>query len=277
MAVRFCVLASGSSGNAAFLDYEGFGVLVDIGLGPRLIATRLATIGKSWNDVHAALLTHTHTDHWKDRTLAQLRALKIPLYCHPRHHEVMGYFGRSFEPLRKAGLLHDYQDGHLFPLRDGLTCLPIQVPHDSDPTFAFRLAGSPGLFGPTWSLGYASDLGMVPPALFTAFLEVQCLALEFNHDEEMERRSGRPRHLIERVLSDRGHLSNRQATEAVCRILEGSETHSLRTLIQLHLSGDCNKPSIALSAAQDGLRELHPKLKIHTAHQDRPTPVVEWK
>ena len=172
MSVRFCVLASGSSGNVSFLDYNGFGILIDIGLGPRLLASRLAALGYTWNNVHAVLLTHTHTDHWKDRTLAQLRSLKIPFYCHFAHHDVLQFYSPAFATLRSAGLLRDLAEGKRVELTPGLTCLPIQVPHDSEPTLAFRLDGSPGLFGPQWSLGYASDLGTVPASLIRGFQDV---------------------------------------------------------------------------------------------------------
>src|SRR5262249_360813 len=48
MAFRFSILASGSSGNAAFLESDGFGLLIDAGLGPRQLASRLAAVGASW-------------------------------------------------------------------------------------------------------------------------------------------------------------------------------------------------------------------------------------
>ena len=61
---RFTVLASGSSGNSSLLEVDGFGLLLDIGLGPRQLASRLITSGRSWQNVQAVLLTHTHGDHW---------------------------------------------------------------------------------------------------------------------------------------------------------------------------------------------------------------------
>ena len=75
MPARFITLASGSGGNAAVVATDGGCVLIDAGLGPRLLASRLATVGLSWPCVRGVLLTHTHSDHWQDRTLAQLRAL----------------------------------------------------------------------------------------------------------------------------------------------------------------------------------------------------------
>jgi phosphoribosyl 1,2-cyclic phosphodiesterase len=272
---KFCVLASGSSGNAAFLQVNGFGLLIDIGLGPRLLAGRLATIGASWRSVHAVLLTHVHTDHWKDRTLAQLRALKIPLFCHAGHHEALAYNGESFAPLNHAGLVRTFEPERPFELGSGITCLPVSVPHDSEPTFAFRLDGPPDLFGHSWSLGYAADLGSVPVALLEAFHDVSTLALEFNHDEQMERLSGRPQHLIARVLSDVGHLSNGQAAESVHKIVNRSSRGCLRHLVQLHLSRQCNRPRLAQAAANHVVREIDRPLKLTTASQDRPTAMIQ--
>src|SRR5205807_6237403 len=68
MSLRFTVLASGSGGNASLVESDGAGVLIDAGLGPRQLAGRFADSGLSWSAVHAVVLTHTHTDHWKDTT-----------------------------------------------------------------------------------------------------------------------------------------------------------------------------------------------------------------
>ena len=48
MPVRFTVLASGSSGNATLIEVDGFGLLVDFGIGPQVIAERLSAFGSSW-------------------------------------------------------------------------------------------------------------------------------------------------------------------------------------------------------------------------------------
>src|SRR5437867_4414245 len=93
MAFRFSILASGSSGNAALLEAGGFGLLIDAGLGPRQLASRLAAVGSSWEKVSAVILTHTHSDHWKDRTLKHLRHRGIPFYCHEGHHGLLREFG----------------------------------------------------------------------------------------------------------------------------------------------------------------------------------------
>src|ERR1700757_1830553 len=96
MPLQFTVLASGSAGNASLLEADGFGLLLDVGLGPRQLAARLAVHGASWHRVHAALLTHTHSDHWRDTPLAHLRRRGIPLYCHPDHSPALTAYGSAF-------------------------------------------------------------------------------------------------------------------------------------------------------------------------------------
>ena len=94
------------------------------------------------------------------------------------------------------------------------------------------------------------------------------LALEFNHDVEMELSSGRSRFLIRRVLGSHGHLSNEQAGELVRAVLQHSSAGRLQHLVLLHLSGECNRRHLAEAAAKDALGD-HAAV-VHTARQDRP-------
>lgn len=268
MSARFTVLASGSSGNAALIEVGGFGLLIDCGLHPRTLTARLATIGAKWPTVSAVVLTHTHGDHWNAQTLLQLHRLRVPIFLHPRHDEHLWRNSLEYPTLRNNGLVRIYADGRSVEFAPGLRAMPIQVPHDSDPTFAFRFDGTDAT-GRRWSLGYASDLGHTPDRLAEAFAGVDVLAVEYNHDEEMERRSGRPWHLIHRVLGKDGHLSNRQAA-AFTRLVAGGT--GLRAVVQLHLSRHCNDPRLAARAA-GGV--LDPSTVLVTATQNTPTRPIE--
>ena len=269
MSARFTVLASGSSGNATLLEVDGFGLLIDCGLPPKFLAARLAAVGASWNRVHAVILTHTHGDHWKDFTLGHLRGRSIPLYAHPAQLDFLGTAAPSFSALHANALTRSYEDGQLLELAPGLTCRPVWVSHDSDPTFAFRFDYH-DQDGPAWSVGHASDLGCGSAELVEAFAGVDVLAIEYNHDEKMERNSPRPAFLVRRVLGDSGHLSNRQAAELTRQIAGRSGPGFPHHLVQLHLSRDCNHPNLAESAGRNALADLNPSASVITARQDVP-------
>ncbi|HLN27974.1 MAG TPA: MBL fold metallo-hydrolase [Gemmataceae bacterium] len=274
MPLHFTVLASGSAGNASLLEVDGFGLLLDAGLGPRKLVQRLNAAGASWSGVHAAVLTHTHSDHWSERTLAHLLRRQIPIYCHAEHHAALVEYGTAFASMREANLVNGYQDREEFSLGPGLRCRPLALRHDGGATFGFRFEIASDLFSPPYALGYAADLGSWTDELAGQLAEVDVLALEFNHDEDLERASGRSPQLIARVLGEDGHLSNTQASMLLQEVLRRSTPGRLQHLVQLHLSRDCNRPGLAAEAAQTILNEFEPSIRLRTASQDEPSPKI---
>jgi phosphoribosyl 1,2-cyclic phosphodiesterase len=274
MPLRFTVLASGSAGNASLIETSRFGVLLDAGLGPRVLASRLAAVGAAWTSIHAAILTHTHSDHWNERTFAQLFRRRIPVYCHPEQAEMLRSCSPSFCDLDDANLVHAYKAHANLIMTPGLVCRPLPLRHDGGATFGFRFEGASDLFGAASALGYAADLGCWDADLLKSLLDVDVLALEFNHDVDMEYASGRQPRLIARVLGDDGHLSNEQAAALLREVLRRSSAGRLKHVVQLHLSRDCNRPALAVAAARAVLAELHPGIKVRTARQDKPCSTI---
>ena len=270
---HFTVLASGSSANASLLEAAGFGLLIDFGLGPRQLTTRLTQVGRSWRAVRAAILTHMHSDHWNTRTLATLRERRIPLYCHGAH--LADLYDECpaglVQALAEAKLIRAYSEGQPFAI-GAIVCQPLPVRHDRGATFGFRFSGGAGLLHSAWSLGYAADLGSWDDRLAAALCDVDLLALEFNHDVPMQRSSGRHPSLIARVLGDEGHLSNEQATELLRATLRRSPPGRLRQIVQLHLSRQCNRPSLAIDSARALLDELGLSIAVHAAAQNPRAP-----
>ena len=117
-------------------------------------------------------------------------------------------------------------------------------------------AGPPAGFVSTAPIGrgYATDLGTWQSSLAEALANVDILALEFNHDVAMEKSSGRDPQLIARVLGDAGHLSNEQAAALVREVLLRSQPNRMRHLVQLHMSRQCNRPTLARAVAERVLR-----------------------
>jgi phosphoribosyl 1,2-cyclic phosphodiesterase len=275
MTARFTVLASGSKGNASLLQTDRFGLLLDVGLGPRQLTSRLAAMGASWQAINAVLLTHTHSDHWNDRTFLDLLGRKIPVYCHADHHPALLESSSVFARLLGDGLVRPYVSGQELQLAHGLGCLPLPLRHDGGATFGFRFQWDGDGETPPCTLGYVADLGCWDRSLAEALADVDVLALEFNHDVALEYASGRQPRLIARVLGDEGHLSNVQAAGLLREVLNLSTPGKLRHVVQLHLSQDCNRPDLAAGAARSVLAELADVPELHTARQDRPLSTLD--
>jgi phosphoribosyl 1,2-cyclic phosphodiesterase len=273
--MRFTVLASGSGGNASLVEAGGFGVLLDAGIGPRTLTKRLDAVGASWSQIHAMVLTHTHTDHWQEATFRHLLRREIPVYCHEEHHQDLVSCCDVFADLLDARLVHFFDGGKELHFSAGIRCRPLRVRHDSGATFGFRFEGAPDLYGHAPALAYLADLGSWDDALVRSVSNVDLLALEFNHDVEMERTSGRSAFLIGRVLGDEGHLSNAQAAEFVREVLRRSTPERLQHLVQLHLSRECNRPTLAAAVGRAALSEAGCDVNMVTANQHRPSRTID--
>ena len=274
MSLRFCVLGSGSSGNASYLEADGFGVLLDVGLGPRRLARGLADAGATWDRVRAVILTHTHGDHWHRKTFGHLLKRRIGLFCHYRHAESLS-FCEAFADLVDAGLVTTFEMNQ--PLAVGpMRGLPFAVPHDDNPTCGFRVEGGDAS-GATWALGYAADLGSWSEKIVRQLCDVDILALEFNHDVDMERASRRAPMLIDRVLGDHGHLSNDQGAAPVREVLRRSGPERTQHLMLLHLSRQCNHPRLARAAAGAAVAQQQKKIHVHAASHNLAGPVLTAK
>ena len=271
MTLRFTMLASGSRGNSALVQTDGFGVLIDAGVGLADLEERLRDAGHRWDHVHAMLLTHTHTDHWNNAVLNHLCERGTRLYCSPTCHTSMTKNSPAFGRMVEAGLVTGFVEDEEIRLAPGLRMRPIRVRHDGGATFGFRLEGPADLFGQSVAVAYVADLGTWDDHIAEALADVDLLAVEFNHDLDLERGSNRSPFLIARVLGDEGHLSNAQAAALVRAVLARSTPGRLRHLVQLHLSSDCNKPALAKAAARG---VLPAGVRIHTAEQHRAGRVV---
>jgi phosphoribosyl 1,2-cyclic phosphodiesterase len=272
MTARFTVLASGSTGNACLLQADGFGLLIDCGVGPRSLARRMAACGLSWRDVHAVILTHVHSDHWNEACFRHIGHSCVPIYCHAAHRDYLAEVSRVFGDLHGSDRVRPYEAGASLSPSPGLVCRPLPVSHDCGATFGFRFEGAHGLYGPSWAIGYVADLGCWDEELARDLADVDLLAVEFNHDVPMQLRSGRPFHLIERILGDRGHLSNEQAAGLLRSAIAASTHGCLRHVVPLHLSRDCNRVNLARAAARSALDAIGSSAGVHLYEPDRGGP-----
>ncbi|MBS1814852.1 MAG: MBL fold metallo-hydrolase [Acidobacteria bacterium] len=145
---------------------------------------------------------------------------------------------------------------------------PFTIPHDAaDPCgFVFEAEGV--------RIGFATDLGYVPPNVKLALKRCDALLLESNHDLEMLRDGPYPWSVKQRVLSRVGHLSNTATAEFLTKDYDGGAA----VVVLAHLSENNNHPEMALQAAREALGG-HPSLlgnRLLLARQDAPLESVRF-
>ncbi|MCB2038889.1 MAG: MBL fold metallo-hydrolase, partial [Ottowia sp.] len=124
--LRFCSLASGSSGNATLVEASSgttrTRVLIDAGLGLRELGRRLARIGVAVAELDALFITHEHSDHIG--CAPELAARHgIPLWAS------LGTL-RAAEGRLDPATARVARDGEAVAVGD-LQLLPFTVPHDA--------------------------------------------------------------------------------------------------------------------------------------------------
>jgi phosphoribosyl 1,2-cyclic phosphodiesterase len=240
--------------------------LIDVGIGPRALRERLESVGAGWSAVGAVALTHTHGDHVDSGTFAEVARRRVFLYCHEGHRATLAG-DAGFQQLEEAGLVSCFEEDRPFLTANGVRLEAISLRHDGGPTFGFRVEVSGARRARPVSIGYLADCGSWSEGMADALTDVDALGVEFNHDVGLQKSSGRPWVLIKRNLGDRGHLSNNQAAELVEAVLRRSRQGVLQHLVLLHLSEQCNRPTLAIDAARSAVREAGRRVAVHAAQQ----------
>ncbi len=266
MTARLTILASGSAGNSALVECDGERWLIDLGLEPKELDARLATVDADWSQIRGVLVTHRHSDHWTPKSLSRCWASRVPVYCHRDHAAVFRLGCPDFGDLERARLFRPFVGERSIAMSKNWQCRPFRVRHDGGATFGFRFES------PQSAFAYAADLGCWDRGLLERLLNVELLALEFNHDSELLRQSPRPPWLVRRILGDEGHLSNAQACELVGEVLKQSKANRLTQLVLLHISRECNTSELASATARAALDQFGSGADVFAAEQQEPSP-----
>ncbi|SNB45584.1 MBL fold metallo-hydrolase [Geobacter sp. DSM 9736] len=230
--MRVCLLASGSKGNAIFVETGDTRLLVDAGLSAREITSRLAQIGVCGEDLDAILISHEHSDHTRGAgTLA--RKYKVPLFIsYPTCRESERVLGGKAPRV-------EFESGYTFGLKD-IQVDPFPITHDACDPVGFLIESSEG------RIGIATDLGCVTALVREKLKNSRMLVIESNHDEEMLIKGPYPWHLKQRIKSRHGHLSNIDSVT----LLDDLIHPGLEAVFLAHLSEVNNDPAVALGVAE---------------------------
>jgi phosphoribosyl 1,2-cyclic phosphodiesterase len=253
--LSYCLLASGSKGNAVYVRAGSTAVLIDCGLSARELLRRLELAGLAADGLQAILITHEHRDHMAGaRVLA--KRLRLPVLATKATWAACG----DMQATRHQA----FAAGESFSL-GSLTLQPFSTPHDAADPVGLVISARAA------RLGLCTDLGQALGLVERRLTGCQALILESNHDPQLLAQGPYPPWLKQRVRSRHGHLSNQQSAE-----LLGKLHHpELERVTLAHLSETNNRPELAAQAAAGALAGLGSRTVVGLAAQDAPTPVLE--
>lgn len=226
------VIASGSSGNATYIKNNDTEILIDCGITFKKIKDAIINLGSSIENVTHCFITHEHIDHIRGlQVLLKRSNIKICLtnktykyLCsHSSYQEILNHKERII-------ILESNKEGYNSLNINDLTIKPFKTFHDAVESVCYVIDSSDK------KLVYITDTGYIPESYYKFISNAHIYILECNHDPDMLMDSNRPFMLKQRILGDKGHLSNKDALYALSQVL-GDNT---KYVIYAHISEECN-------------------------------------
>lgn len=255
--MRFCVLGSGSKGNATFVEAGETRILIDAGFSGIEVERRLAAIEIDIATISALLVTHEHGDHIRGVQVLS-RRYSLPVYVSKSTREAAG------KSLANIFEWRPIEAGSAFGHRN-LLVHPFAVSHDAVDTLGFVVSHQ------GCSIGYCTDTGSISRLMRHHLGGCNGLVLECNHDPEMLKKGGYPPQLQQRIRSKSGHLTNTDAARFLVELIHDG----LERVVLAHISETNNCHDLARTTVEGVLQEydlaaeVRRGFSVSLARQDR--------
>lgn len=246
------VIASGSKGNCAIVLCDNTNIIIDMGISYLTLKKSLEENSLSFDVFSGILITHCHKDHISGLT-SLIKKTKLNAYIPEKMYESL----KEYLPLEKCVFIEDN-----FSIND-LNIELIHTSHDAPSSVGFIF------YYKDKSLVYVTDTGYINRKYLAKMVEKDAYIIESNHDEVMLMDGPYPRFLKERVISDKGHLSNTTTAKYLKKII-GLNT---KNIILAHLSETNNTEELALETTKKELEGM--KINIIAAKQHEGSPMIE--
>lgn len=263
--MKICAIASGSSGNCIYAGSGDTHLLIDAGISRKKITKGLENLQVEPERIDGLLLTHEHSDHISGLRV-WLKKYPVPVYGTRGTLQAVLEKDTSGEIPRE--LLHEVIPDREVRIKD-MRILPFSTSHDAAEPVGYTIESQ------GHKMGLATDLGTYSEYTLEHLQETELLFLEANHDVTMLEVGSYPYQLKKRILSDKGHLSNIDSGELLCKAFSEKMKH----IILAHLSKEHNYPELAYQTVKSRFLMEHgndesilPDIKV--AKRDVPSEVV---
>lgn len=267
--LKFISFGSGSSGNCYYLYTEKEGLLIDTGVGTRMLKKNFHDYGLQFvGGFNAILVTHDHADHIKS-VGSLCKKLDIPVYATQLVHSGMdkNYCMRC-KISQKHRIIINY--GEKFNIGN-FHVTPFHVPHDSTDNVGYTIEHE----GLVFSL--LTDVGHITSDMKFIIKNSDYLVIEANYDPQMLASGPYPQYLKTRISCGNGHLSNMQCAQAIVE----NYSERLKHVWLCHLSEENNHPELARKTVAEILKNaginVGKDLCVDVLRRKLPTGIFDLK
>ena len=231
-------IASSSKGNCIYIgDGKDSGILIDIGVGPRVLLNSLAQAGINPKSIKSLFLTHEHSDHISGIELF-LKSFDIPVF---------GSYGTLEAILSKRRLpptatLKEINKNSVSMLSFSVSSF--KTSHDAADSQGYIIEQN------NKRTAICTDLGLVTHGVMSALEGCETVYLESNYCPNMLAANDEySPWLKNRIRGEKGHLSNQESANLSTFLVP----RGTKKIILAHLSENNNTPSIALNETTNKL------------------------
>ena len=253
--MKVSVLASGSKGNCTYIETNKTKCLIDLGPTTTYIEKQLQELQVNPNEIPSIIITHTHVDHIGGLSVF-IKRYNPKIYLTEIMHNELKHLKHpiqlaNYEYIKEPFILED------------LKITPIKLSHDTEDANGYIFENNQK------SVVYITDTGYIHIKNHDKLKNKNVYIMESNHDIEMLMNGHYPYHIKQRILGDRGHLSNKDSAYYLSKFI-GENT---KTIILAHLSEENNTQELALKSIKE--TNIEPSITIKIARQNEKTELIE--
>ncbi|MBQ3510815.1 MAG: MBL fold metallo-hydrolase [Bacilli bacterium] len=250
--MKLKTIASGSKGNCSIVLCDETKFIIDMGISYLTLKRSLEENSLSFDQFTGILITHNHKDHISGlASLIKKTHIKvfIPIEMYDGIKEIV--------PKDRCEFIDDK-----FKTNDTEIEL-IHTSHDAPYSIGFIITQNEK------SIVYVTDTGYINRKYLKKMENKDLYLIESNHDEVMLMDGPYPRFLKERVISDKGHLSNTTTSKYLSKII-GNKT---KYIILAHISEKNNTEELAYKCTKEEIN--NEKVRILIAKQYEESEFIE--
>ena len=251
--MKVIVLSSGSKGNTTYIETNNTRILIDAGNTCKYIINKLEEYNINPTSIDAILITHTHSDHIKGLPVL-LKKINPCVYITEKMHPYMEY-------LENYHIINE----DILKINDMIIEV-IKTSHDTEDSVGYIINNNDK------SIVYITDTGYINKKYFEILKNRNIYIMESNHDIEMLNNSSYPFATRQRILSDKGHLSNYDSAKYLSTFI-GDNT---KYILLAHLSEENNTKELAYKTLIDRLNQEKKQIEnIIIATQNKETEFIK--